>query len=207
MSDRYAASRAAARRAMAIIPRGVSSAMRAEQRPVPLQITHAKGSRMWDLDGNEYVDVLNGFGMNLFGWQPDFVQEAVRRQLDLGYEIGPQHPLAADVTRLICELTGFDRAALCNTGSESVMAAVRIARTVTGRNTVVLFTGSYHGTFDEVLVRAGRNAKGMPAAPGIMSGMFGDVRVLEYGTPESLQFIRDNADDQDTYAIELGVAF
>ncbi|HYP83450.1 polyketide synthase [Variovorax sp.] len=178
-------------------------------RPVTKEITYqvvierTKGSRMWDLDGNEYVDVLNGFGMNLFGWQPDFVQEAVRKQLDLGYEIGPQHPLAADVTRLICELTGFDRAALCNTGSESVMAAVRIARTVTGRNTVVLFTGSYHGTFDEVLVRAGRNAKGLPAAPGIMSGMFGDVRVLEYGTPESLQFIRDNADDLAAVLVEV----
>lgn len=178
-------------------------------RPITKEITYqivmerTKGSHMWDLDGNEYVDVLNGFGMNLFGWQPDFVQEAVRRQLDLGYEIGPQHPLAADVTRLICELTGFDRAALCNTGSESVMAAVRIARTVTGRNTVVLFTGSYHGTFDEVLVRAGRNAKGMPAAPGIMSGMFGDVRVLEYGTPESLQFIRDNADDLAAVLVEV----
>ncbi|RZL96372.1 MAG: amino acid adenylation domain-containing protein [Variovorax sp.] len=170
-------------------------------RPATKEITYqvvverSKGSRLHDIDGNEYVDVLNGFGMNLFGWQPDFVQDAVRRQLDLGYEIGPQHPLAADVTRLICELTGFDRAALCNTGSEAVMAAIRIARTVTGRNTVVLFTGSYHGTFDEVLVRAGRNAKGMSAAPGVMQGMFGDVRVLDYGTPEALAFIRANADD------------
>ncbi|MEO5737991.1 MAG: aminotransferase class III-fold pyridoxal phosphate-dependent enzyme, partial [Variovorax sp.] len=170
-------------------------------RPATKEITYqvvverSKGSRLWDLDGNEYVDVLNGFGMNLFGWQPDFVQDAVRKQLDLGYEIGPQHPLAAEVTRLICELTGFDRAALCNTGSESVMAAIRIARTVTGRSTVVLFTGSYHGTFDEVLVRAGRNAKGLSAAPGVMQGMFGDVRVLDYGSPEALEFIRANADD------------
>ncbi|WP_051953651.1 type I polyketide synthase [Xenophilus azovorans] len=170
-------------------------------RPATKEITYqivierSKGSRLWDLDGNEYVDVLNGFGMNLFGWQPDFVQEAVRKQLDLGYEIGPQHPLAAEVTQRICELTGFDRAALCNTGSEAVMAAVRIARTVTGRNTVVVFSGAYHGTFDEVLVRAGRQAKGLPAAPGIMPGMFGDVRVLDYGTPESLEYIRTHADD------------
>ena len=170
-------------------------------RPATKEITYqvvverSKGSRLWDIDGNEYVDVLNGFGMNMFGWQPEFVQEAVRKQLDTGYEIGPQHPLAAEVTQLICELTGFDRAALCNTGSESVMAAIRIARTVTGRSTIVLFAGSYHGTFDEVLVRAGKNAKGMSAAPGVMQGMFGDVRVLEYGTPESLEFIRANADD------------
>ncbi|HEX3138707.1 MAG TPA: aminotransferase class III-fold pyridoxal phosphate-dependent enzyme, partial [Rhizobacter sp.] len=177
-------------------------------RPMTKEITYqiaierSKGSRMWDLDGNEYVDVLNGFGMNLFGWQPDFINEAVRKQLDLGYEIGPQHPLAAEVSQQICDLTGFDRAALCNTGSESVMAAIRIARTVTGRNTVVLFTGSYHGTFDEVLVRAGRNAKGMSAAPGVMQGMFGDVRVLDYGTPEALEFIRANADDLAAVLVE-----
>ncbi|WP_164546878.1 polyketide synthase [Variovorax sp. 3P27G3] len=170
-------------------------------RPITKEITYqivierSKGSKMWDLDGNEYVDALNGFGMNMFGWQPDFVQEAVRKQLDDGYEIGPQHPLAAEVTALVCELTGNDRAGLCNTGSEAVMAALRIARTVTGRSTVVVFTGSYHGTFDEVLVRAGKGGKGLSAAPGVMSGMFGDIRVLDYGTPEALAFIRENADD------------
>ncbi|MFT3954884.1 MAG: amino acid adenylation domain-containing protein [Piscinibacter sp.] len=166
-------------------------------------IERSKGSRMWDLDGNEYVDVLNGFGMNLFGWQPDFVQDAVRAQLDSGYDIGPQHPLAGEVAQLVCEMTGFDRAGLCNTGSEAVMAAIRMARTVTGRNTVVLFTGSYHGTFDEVLVRAGRGGKGIPAAPGIMPGVFGDVRVLEYGTPEALEFIRSNADDLAAVLVEV----
>ncbi len=177
-------------------------------RPMTKEITYqivierSLGARVWDIDGNEYVDVLSGFGMNLFGWSPEFVQQAVRRQLDAGYEIGPQHPLAGDVARLICELTGFDRAGLCNTGSEAVMAAVRIARTVTGRNTVVLFTGSYHGTFDEVLVRAGRGGKGIPAAPGIMSGVFGDVRVLDYGTPEALEFIRANADDLAAVLVE-----
>ncbi|MDI3384129.1 amino acid adenylation domain-containing protein [Xenophilus aerolatus] len=165
-------------------------------------VDRSKGSRVWDIDGNEYVDTLNGFGMNMFGWQPDFINDAVRRQLDLGYEIGPQHPLAADVTRRICELTGFDRAALCNTGSEAVMAAIRIARTSTGRSTIVLFSGSYHGTFDEVLVRAGRGARGIPATPGVMSGMFGDVRVLDYGTPESLEFIREHADDLAAVLVE-----
>jgi glutamate-1-semialdehyde aminotransferase/acyl carrier protein len=177
-------------------------------RPITKEITYqivierSKGSKMWDIDGNEYVDALNGFGLNLFGWQPDFVQEAVRKQLDAGYEIGPQHPLAADVTRLLCELTGCERAGLCNTGSEAVMAALRIARTVTGRSTVAVFTGSYHGTFDEVLVRAGKGGKGLSAAPGVMSGMFGDVRVLDYGTPEALAFIRENAEDLAAVLVE-----
>ncbi len=177
-------------------------------RPMTKEITYqivvnrSKGARLWDLDGNEYVDALNGFGMNLFGWQPDFVLDAVRRQLDDGYDIGPQHPLAGPVADLICELTGFDRAGLCNTGSEAVMAAVRIARTVTGRNTVVLFSGSYHGTFDEVVVRPGKGGKGIPGAPGIMRGMFGDVRVLDYGTPESLEFIRVHADELAAVLVE-----
>ena len=129
-------------------------------------IGRSKGSHLWDLDGNEYVDALNGFGMSLFGWQPDFVLDAVRRQLDLGYEIGPQHPLAGPVTELVCEMTGFDRAALCNTGSEAVMGAVRIARTVTGRERIAVFAGSYHGIFDEVIVRLGARDRAMPAAPG-----------------------------------------
>ena len=153
----------------------------------------SKGSRVWDLDGNEYVDALNGFGMNLFGWQPDFVIDAVRKQLDDGYEIGPQHPLAGVVAKQVCELTGFDRAALCNTGSEAVMGTVRIARTVTGRDTLVIFTGSYHGIFDEVIVRGTKKLRSVPAAPGILKNTSENVLVLDYGTPESLAIIRERA--------------
>ena len=167
-------------------------------------VERSKGAALWDLDGNEYVDVLNGFGMNLFGWQPDFVNEAVRKQLDAGYEIGPQHPLAGEVAKLVCELTGFDRAGLCNTGSEAVMAAVRIARTVTGRNTIVLFTGSYHGIFDEVhRARRRKRRKGMPAAPGIMPACLGDVRRARLRhARERCEFIRANADDLAAVLVE-----
>ena len=156
-------------------------------------VDRSKGSKVWDLDGNEYVDALNGFGMNLFGWQPDFVVDAIRRQIDAGYEIGPQHPLAGEVAKQICELTGFDRAALCNTGSEAVMGTVRIARTITGRDTLVIFTGSYHGIFDEVIVRGTRKLRSVPAAPGILRNTSENVLVLDYGTPESLAIIRERA--------------
>ena len=156
-------------------------------------VDRSKGSKVWDLDGNEYVDALNGFGMNLFGWQPDFVLDAVRKQLDAGYEIGPQHPLAGIVAKQICELTGFDRAALCNTGSEAVMGTVRVARTITGRDTLVIFTGSYHGIFDEVIVRGTKKLRSVPAAPGILRNTSENVLVLDYGTPESLAIIRERA--------------
>src|SRR5690606_34894828 len=125
-------------------------------------VARSKGSRLWDIDGNEYIDASNGFGMSLFGWQPDFVLDAVREQLEQGYEIGPQHPLAGEVARLVCEMTGHDRAGLCNTGSEAVLGALRIARTVTGRNLVAVFGGSYHGINDEVVVRGNRKMRAIP---------------------------------------------
>ncbi|HEV8441931.1 MAG TPA: aminotransferase class III-fold pyridoxal phosphate-dependent enzyme [Steroidobacteraceae bacterium] len=158
-------------------------------------IERSKGAKMWDIDGNEYVDALNGFGMSLFGWQPDFVLDAVRKQLDSGYDIGPQHPLAGEVAKLFCEVTGNDRAGLCNTGSEAVMGCVRIARTITGRSKIVIFSGAYHGIFDEVIVRGTKKLKSIPAAPGILPNTSENVVVLDYGTPESLKWIQDNAQD------------
>jgi glutamate-1-semialdehyde aminotransferase len=157
---------------------------------------------MWDIDGNEYVDALNGFGMSLFGWQPDFVLEAIRKQLDSGYDIGPQHPLAGEVARLFCEVTGNDRAGLCNTGSEAVMGCVRIARTITGRSKIVIFAGAYHGIFDEVIVRGTKKLKSIPAAPGILPNTAENVVVLDYGTPESLKWIQDNANDLAAVLVE-----
>jgi amino acid adenylation domain-containing protein len=162
----------------------------------------SRGSRMWDLDGNEYVDVLSGFGMSLFGWQPDFLREAIHRQVDAGYEIGPQHVLAGETARLFCELTGADRAAFCNTGSEAVMGAIRIARTVTGRSTVAIFTGAYHGIFDEAVVRGTRKLRTIPAAPGILPESSQNMLVLDYGTPESLQILRQRADSLAAIVVE-----
>lgn len=165
-------------------------------------IGRSKGAKVWDIDGNEYVDALNGFGMNMFGWQPDFVLDAVRKQLEAGYEIGPQHPLAGVVAKLACELTGFDRAGLCNTGSEAVMGCVRIARTVTGRKKIAIFTGAYHGIFDEVIVRGTRKGTAVPAAPGILKNTAENVFVLDYGTPETLQWLKDHASELAAVLVE-----
>jgi glutamate-1-semialdehyde aminotransferase/acyl carrier protein len=165
-------------------------------------VERSKGSRVIDIDGNEYVDALNGFGMSLFGWQPEFVLDAVREQLDKGYEIGPQHPVAGEVAQLVCELTGHDRAALCNTGSEAVLGALRVARTVTARSTVVLFTGSYHGIVDEVIVRGTKSLRAVPAAPGILRNTAENVLVLDYGTPESMEIIRSRIHEIAAILIE-----
>ena len=153
----------------------------------PITCVRAKGSRLWDVDGNEYVDLLNGFGQTAFGHAPDFVTEAVAAQLERGFAIGPQTDLAGEVAELFCELTGNERMTFCNTGSEAVMAALRVARTVTGRDRVVVFEGSYHGQFDEVLVKsASSSRRSLPVALGIPAEAVANVTVLPYGMPESL---------------------
>ncbi len=158
----------------------------------PIVSVRSHGAHLWDVDGNDYVDITNGFGMILFGHNPEFIRAAVDRQFDAGIEIGPQTPLAGEVSKLLCDMVGMERAAFCSTGSEAVMAAIRVARTVSGRDKVVMFTGSYHGIFDEVLVRPtmGADGRAVPVAPGIPAAMSENILVLEYGTPETLATIR-----------------
>ncbi|MGH9735406.1 MAG: aminotransferase class III-fold pyridoxal phosphate-dependent enzyme, partial [Candidatus Acidiferrales bacterium] len=84
----------------------------------PIIAVRSKGSHLWDVDGNEYVDLLNGFGPIMLGHRPDFVEKAIEKQLHEGFEIGPQTLLAGEVAKMICEFTGNERATFCNTGSE-----------------------------------------------------------------------------------------
>jgi amino acid adenylation domain-containing protein len=165
-------------------------------------VNRSKGVKLWDIDGNEYVDVLNGFGSNFFGWGSDLLMPVWKKQLEEGIELGPQTPLAGECAELICELTGYDRAAFCNTGSEAVLGAMRIARTVTGKNLIVCFNGSYHGINDEVIVRGTRNLKSFPAAAGIPGESVQNMLVLDYGTPQSLEIIRERLDEIAAVLIE-----
>ncbi|MBK7539540.1 MAG: amino acid adenylation domain-containing protein [Myxococcales bacterium] len=110
--------------------------------------------------------------------------------------------LAGECAELFCDVTGADRAAFCNTGSEAVMGCMRIARTVTGRSLIAIFTGAYHGIFDEVIVRGTRKLKSIPAAPGIMPSASQNVLVLDYGTPESLQILKERAHELAAIVVE-----
>ncbi len=165
-------------------------------------VDRSKGCKIWDIDGNEYLDVLNGFGSNFLGYGSELIMKAVKAQLDQGIELGPQHPLAGEVAQLICEFTGYDRAGFCNTGSEAVLGALRIARTVTGRSIVVCFNGSYHGINDEVIVRGTKKLKSFPASAGIMPEAVANMLVLDYGTDEALEIIRSRADEIAAVLVE-----
>lgn len=120
----------------------------------PIVAERSLGSKVWDVDGNEYVDILMGLGINLFGHNPLFIKEAIEEQLEKGIQIGPQAELAGEVAELISDLTGMERVTFSNTGTEAVMTAIRLARAVTNRNKIAIFTNSYHGHSDATLVRA-----------------------------------------------------
>ena len=185
----------------------VVSGFRAQWKEIiyPIVTVRSKGSRLWDIDGNEYIDILNGFGPIMLGHRPDFVERAIEKQLHAGFEIGPQTPLAGEVAKMFCEMTGNERMTFCNTGSEAVMAALRVARTVTGRMKVVLFAGAYHGMFDEVLVKGVKSKSGLksfPIAPGIPQEKVDNLVVLDYGTPEALDYIKTHAKELAAVLVE-----
>ncbi|WP_305783925.1 non-ribosomal peptide synthetase/type I polyketide synthase [Symbioplanes lichenis] len=165
----------------------------------PIAARSSRGSRIVDVDGNEYVDITMGFGTLLFGHDPDFVTDAVRDFLDSGMRFGPRSAETGEVADLLCELTGMDRAAFATTGTEANSGALRIARAFTGRSVVVTFEGSYHGHFDPVLSRsvpAGNGEKEwrtVPVSAGIPESAVADMRVLTYGDPASLETIAREA--------------
>ncbi len=168
----------------------------------PIVVKGSKGCKLIDLDGNEYIDITCGFGSNMFGYSPSFITQRLAAQIEAGYEIGPQHPLAGAVADKISRFTGMPRVIFCNTGSEAVLGAMRLARTVTGRDTVAVFNGSYHGIVDEVIFRPGKQGKAMAAAAGIPASAVQNLLLLDYGTPEALQVLRERASDLAAVLVE-----
>lgn len=197
---------AAANRARLADPR-TAAGFRADLKEIvfPVVSDRSKGSRIWDIDGNEYIDLVNGFGQTAFGHAPDFVVDAVKAQVDRGFAIGPQTPMAGEVADLVSEIVGHERVTFCNTGSEAVMAAMRVARAVTGNDRIVIFANDYHGQFDEVLVKGRSNTDNpvaLPIAAGIPRESVANIAVLQYGSDESLAWIRANAGDLAAVIIE-----
>ncbi|MDR7131775.1 amino acid adenylation domain-containing protein [Algoriphagus sp. 4150] len=168
----------------------------------PIVTNYSKGSQLTDLDGNTYLDWLNGFGCNMFGYQADFINKAIIEQINKGIEIGPQTALAGIVSEKISRLTNNDRVGLCNTGSEAVLGAIRIARTISQRNLIVTFENSYHGINDEVIIRRTKLGNSYPAAAGILKENVQETLVLEYGTRESLDIIAERSDEIAAVLVE-----
>ncbi|WP_428029951.1 aminotransferase class III-fold pyridoxal phosphate-dependent enzyme [Ancylobacter sp.] len=163
----------------------------------PIIGVKGQGSHVVDADGNDYVDLTMGFGVQLLGHNPPMVVEAIQRQLaEQGLFLGPQAEKAGEAAALIARLTGNERVLFCNTGTEAVMTALRLARHATGRPLVAMFAGSYHGHFDGTLARAGTDGASLPLAGGTPLGMLADVVVLDYADPEGSQMALEALGDR-----------
>ncbi len=161
----------------------------------PIVTQQSSGSKIQDIDGNEYIDLVMGYGVNLLGHNPPFIKAAILEQLERGIQLGSQPKLIGEVANLIQELTGVERVAFSNTGTEAVMTAIRLARTVTGRKKIVIFSNSYHGHFDGTLGKAkiiDNQAQTMAIAPGIPANYLADILVLKYGDEQSLKVIKEH---------------
>lgn len=161
----------------------------------PIVTQQSSGSKIQDIDGNEYIDLVMGYGVNLLGHNPPFIKAAILEQLDRGIQLGSQPQLIGEVANLIKELTGVARVAFSNTGTEAVMTAIRLARTVTGRNKIVIFSNSYHGHFDGTLGKAKMiddRLQTTAIASGIPANYLQDIIVLKYGDEQSLEVIKQH---------------
>jgi glutamate-1-semialdehyde 2,1-aminomutase len=130
---------------------GVGSQVQSFGRPHPLYMTHGAGSKLYDLDGNEFIDYLLNYGPLILGHCPKVLHDSIRSQLDQGTAFGEPHPLQVEAARLLVEaVPSFEVVNFNNTGSEAVQAVLRLARAVTGRNKFIKFEGHYHGWIDSV---------------------------------------------------------
>ena len=161
----------------------------------PIVGKRCAGSRGWDIDGNEYIDFGLGFGVYLFGYSPDFIVEALHRRIDTGMTMGFQSDVSRDVAERIARMTGMERVAFANTGAEAVMVALRLARAATGRNKIIVFAGSYHGSSDATI-------PGLGMLLGVTPGAIQDTIILEYGADASLQRIAELGDQIAAVLVE-----
>ncbi|MEQ1962389.1 aminotransferase class III-fold pyridoxal phosphate-dependent enzyme [Xenorhabdus khoisanae] len=150
----------------------------------------AKGAHFTDLDGNVFTDIAMGFGVNLFGHNPDFIQQAMQKRLQRGFHLGPVDESGMVVADLISEMTGVERVAFTNSGTEAIMLACRVARAASGKSKIVIFNNAYHGHYTEILfMGGGKQGEIFPLSSGIPENVGQDIVVLNYGEQQSLDYI------------------
>ena len=134
--------------ARAVLPGGVTYQIRFFK-PYPLFIARGEGSRVWDVDGNEYIDYWMGHGALILGHRPQLLREAVEEAMKLGSHLGYENPYALEYAKLLARIVpNLEMVRFTNSGTEANMYAVRLARAYTGRRYVVKFEGGWHGGYD-----------------------------------------------------------
>jgi glutamate-1-semialdehyde 2,1-aminomutase len=154
------------------IPGGVNSPVRAFRNVggKPFFVARAEGAKVWDVDGNEYIDYVGSWGPAILGHAPKVVVEAVRDAATHGLSFGIPNPLEVEMAELICNwMPSIEKVRMVNSGTEATMSCIRLARGFTGRSKVIKFDGCYHGHVDALLVKAGSGAltHGQPSSAGV----------------------------------------
>jgi glutamate-1-semialdehyde 2,1-aminomutase len=195
LQDSTPGSRRTFERAVRSLPLGVASSFQAND-PYPLYLARGRGSRVWDVDGREYVDFHNGFGTMIVGHAHPKVAEAIERAARTGTHFAATTETGVAFAEELCRRFGLEQVRMTNTGTEATMDAIRVARAATGRDTLLKIEGSYHGHHDAVMfsvvpnadVMGGRHrpasapmSKGIPAdlAAHTLVVPFNDARALE----------------------------
>jgi glutamate-1-semialdehyde 2,1-aminomutase len=188
-------SQRASTRIRRVMPAGVPSSFQAYD-PHPIVVRHAAGSRMTDVDGNEYVDYDMGFGALFAGHMHPAVRRAVAEQLDAGSLYVTPCELNAEFGELLADRYGLPMWRPTNSGTEATMDAIRLARGATGRSKIVKVEGGYHGHHDEVMISTkpplalagpADSPQPVPASKGITAGTLDEVVVIPYNDAAALE--------------------
>ena len=184
-------------RAQGVIPGGVNSPVRAFKGVGgnPAFIAKGNGSRIWDADGNEYIEYIGSWGPLLLGHRFPPVLDALRDTLEIGTSFGAPTEREIELAELIREFVpSVEMVRLVNSGTEATMSALRVARGFTGRDLTIKFEGCYHGHVDSLLVKAGSGVAtlGLPDSPGVPKGFsdttlalpFNDIPAVEQAFAE-----------------------
>lgn len=174
------------------IPGGVNSPVRAFKSVGgnPIFFSHGNGSKMTDVDGNEYIDYIGSWGPHLFGHNPQFIKEALLKTIEKGISFGAPTEIEVQMAKLISEMIPHcEMVRMVNSGTEATMSAIRLARGYTKRDKFIKFEGCYHGHADYFLIKAGSGALtlGVPTSPGVTKANASDTLLADFNDIESVK--------------------
>jgi len=177
--------------ALKYIPGGVNSPVRAFRAVggQPFFVNRAKAARVWDVDGNEYLDYIGTWGPAILGHAHPRIIKAVQQAAENGTSFGIPNPFEVTMAKLICSLVpSVQKVRMCNSGTEATMSAIRLARGFTKRDKIIKFDGCYHGHADSLLVKAGSGALtfGNPDSAGVPAAFTEHTIVLPFNDSESV---------------------